>query len=1301
MVFGMFMFGTGYGQAAPDDATFRGNVTVSANPAPDTLVMYSVGSQEAPAGNSTVSDIAGDYEIWVEGGYTYYLYFANGGAMFDLNAQILSSISPGETKYVNPSLTPAPARTVTLKGYLTNASNASQPVTVGHLLGMRMSMGGDPDYINWTVPNATGYYELMVLPGSVMAAVFDAPGYFPTMGPMSPLVTSPGDTAWINMSLRPFTGYNVNITGYVMHSMVPLAIQGATVRTYTDGPGFSMSNVTDATGYYKVQTIEGSGGMEVEAASYVSQRLGSMYFIGNMSQDFYLNPLNAGIHGYVLDADSGEPIPNATVYADSWVSGDLYQFNQTTSGPDGYYSLGLCGSNWWVAGQANGYGQQGENVNLLAGEDILHNITLVAESGTIRGIVTDWVTGLPIASATVRINGESTWQDNATITNASGYYEINCLPDNYEMTFIASGYMWEVSQGYSVVVGPDETVWINHSLDPATVQIFGTVTDALTHGPIDGAEITVASLSPHYPGYFRVAMSTSSAGNYSMMVAFDEGWSMVMAEHPAYETYQDLVSIPDVVWVECNISMLPFGAIDTYTLQGYVNDSLTYLPIDMAYVEAMFGMSYGNSTFTNSTGFYSMELPIVELNVRASANGHLPSEVTSAPGSTGEVVWLNFTLDSHLEPPLLAGSVDPNASVSIHNHANVSVDIVEPYFNSASLNFMRVTERTEYYVWAEYLEGYYAGLMFGMLMGDLVGSEITPGHWWIGLPDWDTTSEDLIMLTDGTGAWEALDSYWWDAFRGIIGVYGNYVNGTMMFPMSADALFDSATGVFLGMDMGGGNPDPWTASDPTGSFWMSRNHIQFNLTDGTIMNSMDMDTAHLATLTMSLDTPSVTYPSSEYVALFSVVDVAQNRNYTFELFTVDNDAPVADAGAGQTEIVGLPVTLDASASTDNGQLVNYTWSIEDGATQTLWGAVVDYTFTTVGNHTVTVTVTDAAGYSDSASTWVDALADQVPVADAGPDQAVDEDTQVDFNGTGSHDDIGVTNYTWTVVGLTTVMYGVTPNTTFSEPGIYHVRLVVTDTADQTSTYDEVVITVVDVTPPVANAGPDQTVNVAAVATFDGTGSTDNAAITQYTWTFTDGILRTLTGVQPTYTFMTNGDYTVTLTVRDAEGYQDTDTMVVHVNDAPDANAGADQEVASGAEVTFDGSASTDDIEIENYTWSFTYDGTVHKMYGAAPKFTFDEPGTYEVQLTVTDVGGLTSTDSITVTVTGGGATSFVSDYWWALALVVIVVVAAAAFMLMRKGKGPSPKTGGERGEVPPPPPESEELEFPPPRDEEL
>src|SRR5205823_10455352 len=35
-----------------------------------------------------------------------------------------------------------------------------------------------------------------------------------------------------------------------------------------------------------------------------------------------------------------------------------------------------------------------------------------------------------------------------------------------------------------------------------------------------------------------------------------------------------------------------------------------------------------------------------------------------------------------------------------------------------------------------------------------------------------------------------------------------------------------------------------------------------------------------------------------------------------------------------------------------------------------------------------------------------------PIANAGPDQVVNEDTLVTFNGSGSTDDVGIVNYTW-------------------------------------------------------------------------------------------------------------------------------------------------------------------------------------------------------------------------------------------------------------------------------------------------
>jgi len=95
-------------------------------------------------------------------------------------------------------------------------------------------------------------------------------------------------------------------------------------------------------------------------------------------------------------------------------------------------------------------------------------------------------------------------------------------------------------------------------------------------------------------------------------------------------------------------------------------------------------------------------------------------------------------------------------------------------------------------------------------------------------------------------------------------------------------------------------------------------------------------------------------------------------------------------------------------------------------------------------------------------------------------------------------------------------------------------------------------------PPVANAGPDQAVNEDTLLTFNGSASSDNVAITAYTWTFADVTIKTLTGEKPAYTFNTPSVYTITLNVTDKAGNWATDTITVTVlpGEAPPPPFGA-------------------------------------------------------------------------------------------------------------------------------------------------
>ena len=92
-------------------------------------------------------------------------------------------------------------------------------------------------------------------------------------------------------------------------------------------------------------------------------------------------------------------------------------------------------------------------------------------------------------------------------------------------------------------------------------------------------------------------------------------------------------------------------------------------------------------------------------------------------------------------------------------------------------------------------------------------------------------------------------------------------------------------------------------------------------------------------------------------------------------FTIDTIPPIAEAGMDQTVSEATRVTLDGSNSTDNIEITSYTWTFMDVTTQTLSGATVTYRFTTLGVHTITLNVTDAAGNWDTDTVIITVLLD--------------------------------------------------------------------------------------------------------------------------------------------------------------------------------------------------------------------------------------------------------------------------------------------------------------------------------------
>ena len=322
---------------------------------------------------------------------------------------------------------------------------------------------------------------------------------------------------------------------------------------------------------------------------------------------------------------------------------------------------------------------------------------------------------------------------------------------------------------------------------------------------------------------------------------------------------------------------------------------------------------------------------------------------------------------------------------------------------------------------------------------------------------------------------------------------------------------------------------------------------------------------------------SVTVDGSSVGAVTTYTFTGITANHTIAAaFTQGKQPPVADAGPAQTVPEGSLVTLNGSNSTDpgNGPL-SYLWTQTDGPRISLSSvAAAQPTFTAPDPGTAGValtfrlTVTSQAGLHSSDTCVVNVtLSNDPPVADAGPDRTVPEGIPVTLDGSNSIDsDDGIGSYLWEqIAGPAVTLTPTTPSQAVfiapdsAQPGTsLTFRLTVTDNGGLKSTATCVVNVTWVNSPPLADAGPDQSVYAGDVVILDGSASSDPGdGIKSYLWKQISGPPVTLTdptAVQPDFMAPDNGGsgatLTFLLTIADDEGLQATDTCSVYVNQKP-------------------------------------------------------------------------------------------------------------------------------------------------------
>jgi hypothetical protein len=312
-----------------------------------------------------------------------------------------------------------------------------------------------------------------------------------------------------------------------------------------------------------------------------------------------------------------------------------------------------------------------------------------------------------------------------------------------------------------------------------------------------------------------------------------------------------------------------------------------------------------------------------------------------------------------------------------------------------------------------------------------------------------------------------------------------------------------------------------------------------------------------------------------YVFRLTVTDNG-GATATDDVIVTVNAAPIANqaptARAGNDIVITLPTnfaTLNGNTSTDaDGTIVSYSWSRVSGPTT--------FTFTSAGSTAtglnnlvqgtyvfrLTVTDDDGTADTDNITVTVNAAPNQAPIANAGNDIVLTLPiNSTTLTGSGTDADGTITNYAWSrVSGPTTFTFGSAnaATTTLSNlvQGTYVFRLTVTDNRGATAP-DNVTVTVnaaapVPNQPPVADAGPDQTIALPSNSTtlYGNTSYDPDGTISSYRWQQMSGpatsTFSSTTAAIITLSDLQEGNYTFRLIVRDNRNAADTATVNVTV-----------------------------------------------------------------------------------------------------------------------------------------------------------
>jgi outer membrane biosynthesis protein TonB len=297
------------------------------------------------------------------------------------------------------------------------------------------------------------------------------------------------------------------------------------------------------------------------------------------------------------------PIPGASVSA----TGDAGS-GSATANAQGQYSITsfLDTGTYSATASAPGYiDQQVNNIHVTAGAQTSNVNIIMNVSAGISGKVTDAATGLPVSFVIITVESLDGAINENAFTDSNGNYQItqNLQTGTYNVTaqsFLGTtGFLSQTKSGIALTAG-SMTNNQNFALAYSAV-ITGTITDSITHAPLNGTLVEVQSVNGVYSGF----AAADSNGKYTINSNLGTGTYNVTEFSPTGHLTNtvsgQLVTTGQTTTV--NIALSPSGVIS-----GKVTNSVSGQPlsgVDIFVTNSIGSIFYGSAT-TDSSGNYQV-----------------------------------------------------------------------------------------------------------------------------------------------------------------------------------------------------------------------------------------------------------------------------------------------------------------------------------------------------------------------------------------------------------------------------------------------------------------------------------------------------------------------------------------------------------------------------------------------------------------------------------------------------------------------------------------------------------------------